>query len=540
MIRNIRIGHRTVFAFGLLGLITLFVGVFSVFQLSKLNDTTDVLALHRIPAISTVGDLRRDLLLTQVVINELSDSKTQQQIDMQKKRIADITSAYEAAEKKMSTLSKSQESKMILNNVEKLHEDLVATLPTFFSLLKVGDMDIAVEFKDQEVMPVARELRRALDEFANFQAMRATEDNDNATNTYELSKQLVITSLIVALLTTVSLAYFYSKSLIVPLQRAVDIAKKIAGGDLTQNFSDEHQDEAAEMLTALRMMQNKLQDAMSRIADSSNQLASTSEELNAVTSQSSEIVVQQSDQISIAASSVSQLTSAIEEVARTASSTSASTGVANEKTLAGKVLVSETIKTIELLKLDIENSEHSVNDLADNIKSITAVLDVIRGIAEQTNLLALNAAIEAARAGENGRGFAVVADEVRALAHRTQQSTKDIEDMISSVGAGVQKTVESMSKSNQLSTSTLTVANETGIAFEEILALIIEINNQSATIASAAEQQATVAKEVDGNLIQIKDLSLQTSVGADQTAASSAELAKLASHMNELVLKFKF
>ncbi|WP_372859830.1 methyl-accepting chemotaxis protein [Pseudoalteromonas sp.] len=540
MIRDIRIGLRTMFAFGLLGLITLLVGVFSILQLAKLNDTTDVLALHRIPAISTVGELRRDLLLTQVVINELSDSKTQQEITKQKKRIADITLEYEESEKKMSVLSKSKESNLLLSKVIEQHDDLVATLPTFFSLLKIGDMDDAVAYKDREVMSIARELRRTLDEFANFQTMRAAEDNDDATSTYSVSKQLVISCLVFGLLITALLAYLYSKSLIVPLQRAVDIAKKIAGGDLTQNFSDEHQDEAAEMLTALRMMQNKLQDAMSRIADSSNQLASTSEELNAVTSQSSEIVVQQSDQISIAASSVSQLTSAIEEVARTASSTSASTGVANEKTLAGKVLVSETIKTIELLKLDIENSEHSVNDLADNIKSITAVLDVIRGIAEQTNLLALNAAIEAARAGENGRGFAVVADEVRALAHRTQQSTKDIEDMISSVGAGVQKTVESMSKSNQLSTSTLTVANETGIAFEEILALIIEINNQSATIASAAEQQATVAKEVDGNLIQIKDLSLQTSVGADQTAASSAELAKLASHMNELVLKFKF
>ncbi|TMN71515.1 methyl-accepting chemotaxis protein [Pseudoalteromonas sp. S1727] len=540
MIRNIRIGFRTLLAFGISAFITLAIGVFSIIQLSNLNTTTDVLTLHRIPAILTVADLRRDVLLTQVVINELSDAKSVEQLERLKKMITDLITSYDESEKRMSMLSKSKESIRIYNEVKRLHDDLIHTLPILYSHLKIGEMDRFISYREQAVVPIARELRRALNDFSDFQSMRASQNNDDATKTYELSNQLVVTSTITGLIVAIFLASLYSKSLIVPLRRSVDIAKKIANGDLSQDFSDNHKDEAAEMLSALSLMQNQLRDALSRIADSSHQLASTSEELSAVTNQSSQVVVQQNDQIGLAATAVSQLTAAIEEVAKTASATSSSSSIVSDKTQEGKIRVTETIQIIELLKSDIQSSETSVIELSEKIKNITSVLDVIRAIADQTNLLALNAAIEAARAGENGRGFAVVADEVRALAHRTQESTKDIESMISSVSIETQKTVDSMSKSNQLATSTLAVANDTGKAFEEILMLVIEINSQSATIASAAEEQATVAKEVDNNLLQIRDLSLQTSVGTDQTTASSAELARLAEHLNELVLKFKF
>lgn len=540
MIRNIRIGFRTLLAFGISAFITLAIGVFSKIQLSNLNTTTDILTLHRIPAILTVADLRRDVLLTQVVINELSDAKSVEQLERLKKTITDLITSYDESEKRMSMLSKSKESIRIYNEVKRLHDDLIHTLPILYSYLKIGEMDRFISYREQAVVPIARELRRALNDFSDFQSMRASQNNDDATKTYELSNQLVATSTITGLIVAIFLASLYSKSLIVPLRRSVDIAKKIANGDLSQDFSDNYKDEAAEMLSALSLMQNQLRDALSRIADSSHQLASTSEELSAVTNQSSQVVVQQNDQIGLAATAVSQLTAAIEEVAKTASATSSSSSIVNDKTQEGKIRVTETIQIIELLKSDIQSSETRVIELSEKIKNITGVLDVIRAIADQTNLLALNAAIEAARAGENGRGFAVVADEVRALAHRTQESTKDIESMISSVSIETQKTVDSMSKSNQLATSTLAVANDTGKAFEEILMLVIEINSQSATIASAAEEQATVAKEVDNNLLQIRDLSLQTSVGTDQTTASSAELARLAEHLNELVLKFKF
>ncbi|WP_033929100.1 methyl-accepting chemotaxis protein, partial [Vibrio cholerae] len=191
------------------------------------------------------------------------------------------------------------------------------------------------------------------------------------------------------------------------------------------------------------------------------------------------------------------------------------------------------------LQKEIQESETNVLSLAEKVKSIVSVLSVIQGIAEQTNLLALNAAIEAARAGENGRGFAVVADEVRALAHRTQSSTKEIEEMIGSVRQETEQTVRKMTQSSQLANTTLSIANEAGDAFQEISLLISQISDQNAAVATATEEQATVAKDVDSNILNIRDLSIQTQTGADQTSSSSSELARLAEHLNELVLKFK-
>ena len=167
------------------------------------------------------------------------------------------------------------------------------------------------------------------------------------------------------------------------------------------------------------------------------------------------------------------------------------------------------------------------------------MLEVISGIAEQTNLLALNAAIEAARAGESGRGFAVVADEVRSLAHKTQQSTVEIEDMVKAINESSDRSVATMDKSLERATKTLDVAREAGEALQLITAAVSEINNHNTSIASAAEEQANVSRDVDKNLVSIRDLSNSTASGAEQTNASSRELSRLAVDLNELVKRFR-
>ena len=163
---------------------------------------------------------------------------------------------------------------------------------------------------------------------------------------------------------------------------------------------------------------------------------------------------------------------------------------------------------------------------------------MIRGIAEQTNLLALNAAIEAARAGEAGRGFAVVADEVRALAHRTQKSTQEIECMVSSIQAGTGNAVTSMSQTSLQAKQTLEMANSAGQVLGKITDSLSQINERNLMIATAAEEQAQVAREVDRNLVSIRDLSSEASEGSNQTAIATAELTKLATDLSHLTKQF--
>ena len=198
-----------------------------------------------------------------------------------------------------------------------------------------------------------------------------------------------------------------------------------------------------------------------------------------------------------------------------------------------------TVNSISSLAENVTSTASEVGDLADKIRDISKVLDVIRAIAEQTNLLALNAAIEAARAGEQGRGFAVVADEVRLLAQRTQQSTQEIEQMIGGIRQGTDHAVNAMQGSNTLAHATLELAQSAGQALDEITRSITEINERNLLIASASEEQASVTREVDRNLVNIRDLSLQSSAGANQTSASSQELSRLAIDLNGLVSKFR-
>jgi methyl-accepting chemotaxis protein len=237
----------------------------------------------------------------------------------------------------------------------------------------------------------------------------------------------------VAAATTTAIAMVLSRSINKPLQDAVISAEVIAKGDLTQHISAQGNDELTRLMTALQVMQGNLREAIVRIGDSSSQLASAAEELSSVTESSSNSLMLQNNEIQSAASAITQMSSAVDEVARTAQQTSEAS--ADSATLAaeGKARVGETTAVILDMNTEMTTSTRVINQLAEQVASIGQILDVIRAVAEQTNLLALNAAIEAARAGETGRGFAVVADEVRNLAHRTQESTGEIETMVRQV-----------------------------------------------------------------------------------------------------------
>ncbi|MCJ8177677.1 methyl-accepting chemotaxis protein [Pseudomonas viridiflava] len=344
---------------------------------------------------------------------------------------------------------------------------------------------------------------------------------------------------VIAFIVAILLGIFITRMITRPLAVAVVSAQRIAGGDLTQPIVSTSSDEAGLLLDALSNMQDGLKGTIQQIASASDQLASAAEELSAVTNESTRGLTRQNDEIQQAATAVNQMTAAVEEVARNAVSTSEASKTATEDAVDGRGQVDHTVKGITTMVHEITESTEAVSELAGHVREISKVLDVIRSIAEQTNLLALNAAIEAARAGEQGRGFAVVADEVRALAHRTQASTVEIEGMISTVQSGADGAVAAMGKSLSLATHTQEQALRAGTALEKITQGVATINERNLVIASASEEQAQVAREVDRNLLNIQDLSTQSAAGADQTNASSQELSRLATSFNGMVAKFK-
>lgn len=236
---------------------------------------------------------------------------------------------------------------------------------------------------------------------------------------------------------------------------------------------------------------------------------------------------------------MNEMAATAHEVANSASSTADAAGNANHEAQDGKTVVNKTMNMINSLAENVEQAADVLHELESNTESIGTILDVIRGIAEQTNLLALNAAIEAARAGEQGQGFAVVADEVRTLASRTQQSTQEIDEMISRLQASASKAVSSMETGRNRANETVAQVAEAGVKLDAITQAVVSISDLSSHIASAAIQQSAVAEDINKNISIINDASPMTTQNTRHISTASNELAGLAARMNEIVGQFK-
>ena len=425
------------------------------------------------------------------------------------------------------------------NEFERDWPAYVASAEQIFVLLKAGDVEQAASLLDTTGYPLYRKVMaemKVMIDSNTRQAGDVARDGEDANHRVTLA--LIIGALIAGSC-ALTLGFLVTRMITRPLHQSVVSASRIAQGDLTHTIVSSSQDETGQLLKALSDMQSGLRTTVQQIADASHQLASAAEELSAVTEDSTQGLVRQNDEIQQAATAVNQMTAAVEEVARNAVSTSQVSNETASEASKGQYQVQQAVSAMTTMSSDITQSTQRVETLASQIHDITKVLGVIRGIAEQTNLLALNAAIEAARAGEQGRGFAVVADEVRALAHRTQSSTSEIETMITQVRSAADDAVLSMAKSKSMAHDTQELATEAGLALGRINHGVSQINERNMVIASAAEEQAQVAREVDRNLTNIQDLSTQTAAGANQTSSSSQELSRLATSFARTVAAFK-
>ncbi|WP_371370505.1 methyl-accepting chemotaxis protein [Pseudomonas sp. QL9] len=286
-------------------------------------------------------------------------------------------------------------------------------------------------------------------------------------------------------------------------------------------------------------MRDSLGELLRHLGSGVGQLATSADELSAVTEQTRAGVNSQRIETEQVASAIEEMAATVQEVARNAEQASGAARQADRQARDGEQVVGQAIEQIDNLAAEVERSSEAMGRLRGDSEKIGSVLDVIKSVAEQTNLLALNAAIEAARAGEAGRGFAVVADEVRALAQRTQQSTAEIEELIASLQTGTQQAAQRMDDSRRLTGNSVELTRRAGDALAAIARTVSEIQGMNLQIASAAEQQSSVAGEISRSVAQVREIAEQSAAASEQTAVSSNELARLGNDLQGQVARFR-
>lgn len=389
------------------------------------------------------------------------------------------------------------------------------------------------------LQPAASALDGTLERMLALQVGIAEQEYQKAEQSYHHTLMIDIATTLVALAVLTLLSWSIIHGISAAVTKLEQASTRLADGDLSARTHDRSSDELGRISNAFDRMAERFQQTINQVAGSSSQLAAAAEETSAISVQTGTGVRQQQHEIEQVATAMHEMTTTVQDVARNASSAAESSRQAEQEAQQGRQLATRTIDAIQSLAEEVERAAQVIQRLEQESDSISSVLTVIQGIAEQTNLLALNAAIEAARAGEQGRGFAVVADEVRALASRTQQSTSEIQNMITRLQDGTGEAVSVMQVSREKARQGV---DAVGLAGDRLLAItdaVTHISDINAQIASAAEEQSSVAEEINRNITNVSDIGRQTSTASEQSAVTSQELARLAADLQELISHFK-
>lgn len=389
--------------------------------------------------------------------------------------------------------------------------------------------------------PAFQELQNAIIALVELNQTFIKEDIDSTHIVVTDAITYGIIAIVALLALGFSLGLFLTKQICSPLNYVVEMASKIASGDLTYQLPRNKigNDELGILADACIDMQAKLLSLVDSISSTTAQVSTATEEVSAISEQTSSGMDEQQQQLNLIATAMNEMQATVNDVANNTEAASETANGASNDAKEGLEVVQECISQINEASVAIQSVGTMVSELEQDASNISVVVDVIQDIAEQTNLLALNAAIEAARAGEQGRGFAVVADEVRTLASRTQSSTEEIVSIISKLQNCSKTAVSATNNSNDLIQVCVEQAQNAGATIGQIEQSVDNIAEKSIQIASACSEQSSVTEELHRNVEHINQFSSEVATGSRQTAVACRDLSELAVGLQEIVSQFK-
>lgn len=487
------------------------------------------------------------------------------QILSEYKRVSDENAKIEEELIKVSVTPESQRLSTEAKKLDDKYSEIAEK--KFIPLLQAGKDEEARVVMVNELTPAAKALNAKMDEIQKFRNQRIDDSLNQAVDNTVQAKTVAILAAILAAILGIIIGLFAAQRISRPVNQLVEVAQKVANGDLTQQVKIESQDEIGQLGGAFNTMVSQLKDLIKQITANAEQVAASSEELTASSEQSAqaanqiatsitEVATGANEQMQAsndASSVVEQMSAGIQQIAANANEVAVQSGQAADKAKQGGKGVEKAVQQMNQIESTVNTSAKVVAELGERSKEIGQIVDTISGIAGQTNLLALNAAIEAARAGEQGRGFAVVAEEVRKLAEQSQEAAKKIGELIGAIQGDTDKAVVAMHDGTQEVKIGAEVVNAAGLAFQEIIELVSQVSDQVKEISAAIQQLATGSQQIVSSVKRIDALS-QESAGQSQgvsaateeqlasmeeIASSSQSLAKLAQNLQAAVNGFR-
>jgi len=508
---NLKISRKLISTFSLIIVLVSGLGLFAIQELDKVNQASTDISTNWLPSIRTLSQIKlslerlRGLEFQHILASQPAEfDSIEQSMNQQIAQLADQQKEY------VTQISEPEE--------KTIYPDVVNSVNTFLAehqkmlvLSRGNKNDEAVALLKGTSTAAYMRLREQLDKLVAVNDKGAGVSNKTADDTYANARMWIIAMLGSCIVAAISLAVWIAKVISRPLTEAVQVAQRVAGGDLTADIQSSSNDETGQLLQALKTMNASLLQIVGEVRSGTDTIATASSQIATGNLDLSSRTEQQASSLEETASAMEELTSTVKQNADNARQANQLAVSASEVAVAGGNVVGKVV--------------HTMGSINDSSRKIVDIISVIDGIAFQTNILALNAAVEAARAGEQGRGFAVVASEVRSLAQRSAAAAKEIKTLIDSSVAQVDigsKLVE-----------------EAGNTMTDVVNSVKRVTDIVGEITSASQEQSDGIEQINLAITQMDEVTQQNAALVEEAAAAAQSLQDQAGKLSEVVSVFK-
>ena len=539
MLINLSIRTRLLAGFGIVMFLSALLAVIALFSIRTINGDIDRIVNDRWPKTVQANNIIDNInvvarALRNAIILE-DDQLVQQELDRIPEAIRIVTDNIDKLEKTVS----SDKGKQLLNDLKEKKVVYRDDLTKAMQLIKEGKKKEAGLYLVHTLRKTQSAYFATTAELIKYQSQLMDESGKDAASNAKQAQKLIIVLILLAMVFAVGVSLFVVRSISGALSEGVDVANRLATGDLTASVTIRSTDEIGTLMTAMDNMVKSLRLLIGKIKYAADNMASGSEQLSTSAEEISRGMNEQTSRSTQIATAAEQMSQTVVDVAKNTSNIAQISTQAFDHAKDGEGVVKRSVDEVQAIASTVAESSQVMKRLGESSGQIGDIVGVINDIADQTNLLALNAAIEAARAGEQGRGFAVVADEVRKLAERTTQATSQINSMISSIQSEVAHAGVAMNNATLRVESGVEFSRKTGDSLRNIVSSVNTLQSMVQQIASATEEMSSVSETISSDIHGIAAGSKEISAGSGQIAQASSDLARLATELQSVVRQFK-